>query len=336
MRDKSIDIAKGLGIILVVWGHQFQLCPVLYWINLFHMPLFFFLGGCFMRNEPYIIFLYKKIRTLFIPFLFFYLGSALLKLFIYRIRKGNFDFANELNFYSISSINYPLWFIISLFIALNIYYFIRKAQHIFLLALVSTLVGAILFYYHIEIPLFISQSLLIISFIYLGEKFYHIEAKDKCLIISFMLTIFFFIVAGIKGVRTDIGSLKIDRNFFMFMLPAICGISGILLVSRIISPYKISFIFQKLGSYSLFIFGLHVNTSFLHPITNQIIDINKSFNLHNTPYEGIINVILTILFTFSMGILLNKYLHPFFRYGQNDIILSTLKNKYKIKNELRN
>lgn len=68
MRDNSIDIAKGIGIILVVWGHQFANCPILNWICLFHMPLFFFLGGCFINDEKYSVFLYKKIRTLFIPF----------------------------------------------------------------------------------------------------------------------------------------------------------------------------------------------------------------------------------------------------------------------------
>ena len=42
-RDKSIDIAKGIGIILVVYGHL--ACPISEEIFLFHMPLFFLLSG---------------------------------------------------------------------------------------------------------------------------------------------------------------------------------------------------------------------------------------------------------------------------------------------------
>ena len=38
-RDRSIDIAKGIGIITVVWGHV--PCTNIQGIYLFHMPLFF-------------------------------------------------------------------------------------------------------------------------------------------------------------------------------------------------------------------------------------------------------------------------------------------------------
>lgn len=47
-RDKSVDIAKGIGIILVVWGHTFGCCPVMKEIDFFHMPLFFFVAGFFL------------------------------------------------------------------------------------------------------------------------------------------------------------------------------------------------------------------------------------------------------------------------------------------------
>lgn len=67
-RDITIDIAKGIGIFLVVLGHV----PILMWlatpIYIFHMPLFFFLSGMFFHlNEDRKMGLYKKIRTLIIP-----------------------------------------------------------------------------------------------------------------------------------------------------------------------------------------------------------------------------------------------------------------------------
>ena len=51
-RDQSIDIAKGIGILLMLMGH----CPGLVWplrnsIFSFHMPLFFILSGYFFRSK---------------------------------------------------------------------------------------------------------------------------------------------------------------------------------------------------------------------------------------------------------------------------------------------
>lgn len=44
-RDKLIDIAKGVGILLVVFAHTYSgiLSGAIYY---FHMPLFFMLTGC--------------------------------------------------------------------------------------------------------------------------------------------------------------------------------------------------------------------------------------------------------------------------------------------------
>lgn len=45
-----IDIAKGLGIILVVIGHMPIPSNVSYWIFSFHMPLFFLVDGLFCKD----------------------------------------------------------------------------------------------------------------------------------------------------------------------------------------------------------------------------------------------------------------------------------------------
>ena len=53
-RDSSIDIAKGVGIILVVFGHD-TLCPSIIRnvIFSFHMPLFFILSGYFYKDKNF-------------------------------------------------------------------------------------------------------------------------------------------------------------------------------------------------------------------------------------------------------------------------------------------
>ena len=51
-RINSLDMAKGIGIILVVVGHStFLEENVLTWISSFHMPLFFVLSGILIRKK---------------------------------------------------------------------------------------------------------------------------------------------------------------------------------------------------------------------------------------------------------------------------------------------
>lgn len=89
-----VDVAKGIGIILVVVGHTnrglassvinwsqgFQLLDD--WIYSFHMPLFFFLSGLFLikaSSKPYSLFLSDKIRTIVYPYLIWSAITILLK-----------------------------------------------------------------------------------------------------------------------------------------------------------------------------------------------------------------------------------------------------------------
>lgn len=78
-RNEIIDIAKGLGIILVVIGHLPSVFG--YPIYLFHMGLFFFLSGwCFNKsylNKPF-MFIMKKIKSLLVPFFFMKMAALLL------------------------------------------------------------------------------------------------------------------------------------------------------------------------------------------------------------------------------------------------------------------
>lgn len=74
-RDPSIDIAKAIGIALVVLGHvtgDGEGALLVYlrdFVYQFHVPLFFFLSGyCFKADESWKPFLVKKIKNLYLPF----------------------------------------------------------------------------------------------------------------------------------------------------------------------------------------------------------------------------------------------------------------------------
>jgi fucose 4-O-acetylase-like acetyltransferase len=82
-RITYIDMAKGIGILLVVFGHSgFPSPAVNQWISSFHMPLFFLLSGILLSHtnaheKPLKDTIKKKARTILVPYLFFSIFSIL-------------------------------------------------------------------------------------------------------------------------------------------------------------------------------------------------------------------------------------------------------------------
>ncbi len=67
-RDQSLDIMKGIGILLVVFAHVYHKSGIVY---LFHMPLFFILSGAAMTYSASGYSLKKKFKTLLVPYFVF-------------------------------------------------------------------------------------------------------------------------------------------------------------------------------------------------------------------------------------------------------------------------
>lgn len=60
-------------MVLVIVGHQFQkqeLAIPMQVIYSFHMPLMFIISGMFLKKEPVVIFVRKKVRRLLYPYFF--------------------------------------------------------------------------------------------------------------------------------------------------------------------------------------------------------------------------------------------------------------------------
>lgn len=72
-RNVTFDIAKGLGIFLMVLAHAGG--PFIKFIYLFHMPLFFIISGYFFKESCYSnfqevkTFIKKRLKSLYIPFI---------------------------------------------------------------------------------------------------------------------------------------------------------------------------------------------------------------------------------------------------------------------------
>lgn len=127
-RNLVLDIMKGIGILLVVIGHNFDNnSKIFIYIYSFHMPLFFLLSGYFFKYEHnFKKFINKKTYSIIMPYLYFSLISIILyNMFIssnlYAL--STFFFSNRLGMGNIPY-NTPLWFLSCLFLISMFYYLI--------------------------------------------------------------------------------------------------------------------------------------------------------------------------------------------------------------------
>lgn len=72
-RNPRISIAKGIAIILMVMGHALHLTPSGFegFVNLFHMPLFFFTAGYCFNTDHYAYpsaFLRRRVKGILLPY----------------------------------------------------------------------------------------------------------------------------------------------------------------------------------------------------------------------------------------------------------------------------
>lgn len=95
-RIQWIDIAKGIGIILVLIGHISLNKKINNFIYSFHMPLFFILSGYLYKNkENYVK---KKTKTILVPYFIVSIISFVYWFLIERhIREQNIFPLNALN-----------------------------------------------------------------------------------------------------------------------------------------------------------------------------------------------------------------------------------------------
>ena len=135
-RDLSLDIARGIAIILVVIGHSTYVPPTInIGISTFHLPAFFVISGWLMfEKKEYALPLKKvfisKIRNIFIPYIWFSIFTLLVD--ILQVIRGRFTL-DLLIGHTIQTVileGYSvMWFLPVLFFAELIVILLLKAIH---------------------------------------------------------------------------------------------------------------------------------------------------------------------------------------------------------------
>ena len=267
-RVEWIDVAKGIGILLVVLGHSGFSLNIRWWIWSFHMPLFFLLSGLvFSINKyPGFYFLFKKRNiSLLRPYFFFTLIVLLLLFFIqpdYRY------LVKSTIIYGWATI--ALWFIPVLYLTEFLYYFIRKnlsVKQTFLFLLLSSLFGYALSRYNVHIPYKAEVIFTSVLFYGIGNLFFSEinKALNRFSLLVIMIAGLFCLSTNIvfcylNYIRFDMSSNSIG-NYFCAYLSALSGISFIISVSFLITSngftVKLKSLFTYFGINTLIILALH-------------------------------------------------------------------------------
>lgn len=263
-RDETIDIARGIAIILMCIGHAY--CPkgLQTFIYMFHMAFFFMSSGYFFNKESSIKnpwgFILKKIQGLYIPFVkwsiaFTFLHNVFLKLKLLTPEAHYYDikemlwkaFTTNIRFIRTEEMTGPYWFFpclfyVSLFSLLLFIIsdnFFKKQKYVETsLFIVSYIIGFIILYTSGKDNYGIIIRTLIVSFIfYLGFLWrkYNYIIKYNCLGLSLSIII---LMIGLftKYNFINIAILEFE-NPIIFLLYSICGTYMLLCFSKLIEKY---------------------------------------------------------------------------------------------------
>ena len=166
VRNKWIDIAKGITIILMVLGHSSLPQSISNFIWSFHMPFFFIVSGLMTNFDSYSFmqFVKRKVKNLLIPFFCY---SAISMLWIEMIDGGGFV---------IWLINgwggYALWFVPVLFLSLIIARTLIMCRKYMIFLLVCTIsLSCFLCYHSIIFPWSLSTVPYAIFLVLAGNYF---------------------------------------------------------------------------------------------------------------------------------------------------------------------
>lgn len=272
-----IDLARGVGIFLVVLGHVAKMPNFIgLYIYTFHIPLFFFLSGYLfnpLKFKNTADFLLSRARRLVWPYSLF---SVLSFLFFLVINWGsvtkNGILGHQLSNFFIGLIyavrgtqwtehSGALWFLASLFFGeIFLYSILKKVKSDYwLLAKIIAIISVVIYIYsktyNYPLPWSIDASLT--ATVFLGAGFLAKENKivDRIKPSLAVVGTYFLIsfLASISNKPVDMFSGSYG-NYFLFYISAFAGIAMTVTAVRAIKKWSV---LSFLGQNSLAIMGLH-------------------------------------------------------------------------------
>lgn len=274
MRTKWVDIAKGIGIILVVYGHVlrglheanldmserfFEVSDAL--VYGFHMPLFFFLSGMFAakwarRDLPTATF--QKTQSLLYPYVIWSLLQGVIMIALSSLTNNTEDGLTFSNLgYHIALAPFgQFWFLYALFFIFMLYYALRRLASDTIIMLLSL---AMFMMVPVMSGTWAFGSLCSnFAFFVLGSLLFQKGLVDKLLRFKGSLAasslLFIGVNAAYISVLDSLGTYALQAVQFAV---ALIGIAFIINISYQLSQWKSS-VLTAIGSASMTIYLVHI------------------------------------------------------------------------------
>lgn len=307
---KWLDIAKGIGIILVIMDHTVFLKHE--FISLFHMPLFFFLSGITLRegafSNEYVL---KKAKRILVPYLFFS-AISFVAILIFRNKE--------------LLTNGPIWFLQSLFIALMCSSIVvnlkRSYQLVVVISVLSYLTittnggGITMFPFDLDFDRSIFGTLFLLSGFYMRNFLCQADKRSTYITLLMITAFIYFVTAytsiymlGVTGSFLD-GRIY-NHNLFMFMIAAITGTLALVYFSKIIGKASA---LEWLGRNSLAIMCVHYPIAQFWNLFMSSLTIYNEGGIYVKALFAIISYIVILLASLPIVIMLKKYMPQYVGY----------------------
>ncbi|MFV0538459.1 MAG: acyltransferase family protein [Dysgonomonas sp.] len=312
-RISRIDIAKGIGISLVVYGHTFS--PFVEFTHMFQMPLFFMLSGYLYNSKDNIKeTIIKKTKSLLFPYIFFLILTNLIFVVFCRILGESYHIYPSM-LIAPYGVALSLWTFIAVFIACIIFKIIDRTfdNYIYKVSAVFLcfFIGVGLYHFHIKLPFYIDSAFTIVIFYATG---YWLK---KYTVIEYIIYGGFVVAVIVYALLGHLPSVDLKFNVYSdpLCLFISCGISmffirlaGLLDKSNITKS-----IFSYIGRMTIVILGLHILAfEFLYLIF---------------PRENYLAAVAVSILSIALILLVNKFV-------KIDVFLNKVR-KIKLRTELR-
>lgn len=301
-RLEYLDLSKGLGIILIILGHIYEINnPITMFAYSFHIPLFFIISGMLLkytdiesRNFKYI--LIKKFKSLIIP----YISFELLVIFLLMIKHG-FTLQEFKTYINNSIFMYSnagtTWFLVTLFFAEVIFLLLKKYTKS---DIITIILSSILTIIALTIKadnhniLVVFRCFVAIGFLAFGYyTFELVYNKDMNFINILILFIFNYAMIYFNGF-VDLFSLQYN-NIVIYI---VCSITGSMATIFLFKKVYYLKLLSYLGTNTLIIMATH------QVIINYL---NKIINIPLSYLKGMIILCILTLIEIPIIEVINRY-----------------------------
>lgn len=319
-RIEWIDMLKGWGMLLVMFAHAPLPNELRAYIYTFHLPLFFFISGYLFNIKKYNNsikeLLNSKFKSLLVPYSIF---SFVNYLFWITFRKfANHGSSNILKplvgiFVGIRGTewtlsNGTLWFVLALFVAEIILYYVVEKMKTNKLIFISLIIFSIIGYLYnkfvgIRLLWSIDVSLTAVVFLGMGYLSKTLDIINK---INMKYMSLFFVLNLVSGLANEEVNMfaGIYGNYFLFY---IASISGIFYTILLIKKLPIIKLFNYVGNNSFVFLALHQYMIFsvLKKISSKIIGDSQTELV--MMLNAIVFIIITLVVLYPVVYLTNEF-----------------------------